>query len=394
MATNRNTFTTAGLKLTAQVQAGQTKIMFTRAVGSEIDLHAKTDDELSILLAKDIPVNQETQISGAKVVDDTTVQVEAVFDQSKTAKAFTLNTLGLFAKPVDDKTPGEEILYSIVTFEAGQYVYPDNAGSSQAYWISSTIGDTDKLEIILPEDGTSGLGQAALDKLEDRIKDNFATKAELGNPVRSATINGAGKVLPDQDGNINLAISAPDLNAYLKRDAQPFSGDVNTLQTSGLYWTQNATNIPAADRWWLIIVIANTSPNNKRVEQIHIDDRSGTVYQRILSGTGWSAYRQLADMDAVGKAIIELKAAKSITVNGGTKITPDAAGNLAITTPDPDLSPYLTIVAAQKYRTADQVSAQIDTALAGYIKPITRTAYDKLSTADKQNGIWAIDEKG
>jgi hypothetical protein len=55
---------------------------------------------------------------------------------------------------------------------------------------------------------------------------------------------------------------------------------------------------------------------------------------------------------------------------------------------------YLTIEDGAKYRTADQVSAQIDTALAGYIKPITRTAYDKLSTADKQNGIWAIDEKG
>jgi hypothetical protein len=288
MATNRNTFTTAGLKLTAQVQAGQTKIMFTRAVGSEIDLHAKTDDELSVLLAKDIPVNQETQVSGAKVVDDTTVQVEAVFDQSKTAKAFTLNTLGLFAKPVDDKTPGEEILYSIVTFEAGQYVYPDNAGSSQAYWISSTIGDTDKLEIILPEDGTSGLGQAALDKLENKIKDNYATKTELGNPARSVTINGGDKILPATDGNIAIVVPAPDMSKY-------------------------------------------------------------TTTDKLVADF-------LSKVDAAKK--------------------------------------YLTIEDGAKYRTADQVSAQIDAALAGYIKPITRTAYDKLSTADKQNGIWAIDEKG
>lgn len=288
MATNRNTFTTAGLKLIAQIQAGQTNIMFTRAVGSEIDLHAKTDDELSILLAKDIPVNQETQVSGVKVVDDTTVQVEAVFNQSKTAKAFTLNTLGLFAKPVDDKTPGEEILYSIVTFENGQYVYPDDAGSSQAYWISSTIGDTDKLEIILPEDGSSGLGQAALDKLENKIKDNYATKTDLGNPARSVTINGAAKLLPAADGNIAIVVPAPDMSKYTTTD------------------------------------------------------------------------------ELVAKFLTKTSAAAT----------------------------YLTIENGKQYRTADQVSAQIDTALAGYIKPITRTAYDKLSTADKQNGIWAIDEKG
>ncbi|MBO3091572.1 hypothetical protein J5F27_06510 [Schleiferilactobacillus harbinensis] len=288
MATNRNTFTTAGLKLTAQVQAGQTNIMFTRAVGSEIDLHAKTDDELSILFAKDIPVNQETQVSGVKVVDDTTVQVEAVFNQSKTAKAFTLNTLGLFAKPVDDKTPGEEILYSIVTFENGQYVYPDNAGSAQTYWISSTIGDTDKLEIILPEDGTSGLGQAALDMLEGRIKDTYATKDELGKPARSVTINGGDKILPATDGNIAIVVPAPDMSKY-------------------------------------------------------------TTTDKLVADF-------LSKVDAAKK--------------------------------------YLTIEDGAKYRTADQVSAQIDTALAGYIKPITRTAYDKLSTADKQNGIWAIDEKG
>jgi hypothetical protein len=287
MATNRNVFTSAGLHLTAQVQAGQTKIMFTRAVASEIDWRAKPDEDLYGMTANDVPVNQEAQVSGAKVVDNTTVQVEVIFDQSKTAKAFTLNTLALFAKPVADKTPGDEILYSIVTFETGQYVYPDNAGSSQVYWISSTIGDTDKLEIILPEDGTSGLGQAALDKLEDRIKDTYATKEELGKPARSVSINGGNKILPATDGNIAIVVPAPDMSKYTSTD--------------------------------------------------------------------------------------------QLVANYLTKV---AAAEMYLTKTD----------AASTYRTSDQVKSIVTDALAVYIKPIARTAYDKLSDVDKKNGIYAIDE--
>ncbi|WP_035441103.1 BppU family phage baseplate upper protein [Schleiferilactobacillus harbinensis] len=142
-----------------------------------------------------------------------------------------------------------------------------------------------------------------------------------------ATLKGAD----GKDGTI------PDLTPYLKaaNDAQLWSGDLDTLQTSGRYWLMNGiTNAPITDRWWLVIVIANTSSTDKRVEQIAIDDRYGIVYYRMLAASGWSAWQQLATMAAV---------------------------SAAISSAAPDLSPYLKSAdAANTYQTATQVQAVVD----------------------------------
>ncbi|KRM29194.1 hypothetical protein FC91_GL001018 [Schleiferilactobacillus harbinensis DSM 16991] len=147
--------------------------------------------------------------------------------------------------------------------------------------------------------------------------------------------------------------TTPDLTPYLKaaNDAQLWSGDLDTLQTSGRYWLMNGiTHAPITDRWWLVIVIANTSSTSKRVEQIAIDDRYGIAYYRMLANDGWNAWQQLATTT--------------------------------------DLTPYLkTADADAKYLTKDQINTLITTAVSDFGQKIvwsgTQSQYDALTPAQR-----------
>lgn len=182
-------------------------------------------------------------------------------------------------------------------------------------------------------DGRIKAAQTTLDAISAKIQtiDPDAINASIKVAQTTADAAQAAANAAQTSAN-NVGKSLAD---YLKKDAQLWSGDLDMLQTSGLYWLMNGiTHAPITDRWWLVIVIANTSSTTKRVEQIAIDDRDGIVYYRMLANNGWGAWQQLATMAAVSAAI-------------------SAAA--------PDLSPYLKSTdAANTYQTPTQVQARVD----------------------------------
>lgn len=204
----------------------------------------------------------------------------------------------------------------------------------------------DKIAAINPDAINAGIKAA---------KDAAAAAQAAANAAQTSA-NNVGKSLAD----------------YLKKDAQPWSGDLDTLQNSGRYWLVNGiTHAPITDRWWLVIVIANTSSTDKRVEQIAIDDQNGIVYYRMLAASGWGAWQHLATMAAVSAAISA------------------AAPDLSPYARKTDLSGFVTQTDLddRKYYTADQVQAAINTALTAFKTTLiwsgTQAEYNKL-TADRR----------
>lgn len=125
---------------------------------------------------------------------------------------------------------------------------------------------------------------------------------------------------------VKLIMAVP---TFQLKDAQDYSGSFDDLQKSGLYWITSSTGAPIDGRWWLAFVFANTSTVNRRVMQVTIDDRSGIIYQRILSGTDWSKWRQIIDMDALTTALDKYTPASDTITDAATKtaITNLASGS-------------------------------------------------------------------
>jgi hypothetical protein len=81
---------------------------------------------------------------------------------------------------------------------------------------------------------------------------------------------------------------------------------------------------------------------------------------------------------------------KSATINGGTVVKADAAGNLALTVPTPDLSPYVrtTDLNARGYQSGDQVKAIMTTALSKLSWTGTQAQYDAMPADQKSQYLF------
>lgn len=86
--------------------------------------------------------------------------------------------------------------------------------------------------------------------------------------------------------------------------------------------------------------------------------------------------------DAKGNVTIALPSVagmvKSATINGGTKVTADASGNLPLTVPDPDLSPY---------DTAAQAAVKVSQAKADAISAAKQETTNQV-TASRNSTVW------
>ena len=163
------------------------------------------------------------------------------------------------------------------------------------------------------------------------IDDKFANTVAASGNTKSISVNGGTKSSPDQSGNIDIKINEPDLTGYAK------TADVNTELSK----KANITDINAE-----LATKANT-----------------------------------ADVDS---ALTKKGEVKSVTVNGGAAIKPDDSGNVAITTPNPDLTAYAKTADVNAQLTAKANITDVDTKLSAKANSddVTKSLAGKANTTD------------
>lgn len=163
------------------------------------------------------------------------------------------------------------------------------------------------------------------------IDDKFANTVAASGNTKSISVNGGTKSSPDQSGNIDIKINEPDLTGYAK------TADVNTELSK----KANITDINAE-----LVTKANT-----------------------------------ADVDS---ALTKKGEVKSVTVNGGAAIKPDDSGNVAITTPNPDLTAYAKTADVNAQLAAKADITDVDTKLSTKANSddVTKSLAGKANTTD------------
>ena len=163
------------------------------------------------------------------------------------------------------------------------------------------------------------------------IDDKFANTVAASGNTKSISVNGGTKSSPDQSGNIDIKINEPDLTGYAK------TADINTELSK----KANITDINAE-----LATKANT-----------------------------------ADVDS---ALTKKGEVKSVTVNGGAAIKPDDSGNVAITTPNPDLTAYAKTADVNAQLAAKADITDVDTKLSTKANSddVTKSLAGKANTTD------------
>ena len=163
------------------------------------------------------------------------------------------------------------------------------------------------------------------------IDDKFSNTVAASGNTKSISVNGGTKSSPDQSGNIDIKINEPDLTGYAK------TADVNTELSK----KANITDINAE-----LATKANT-----------------------------------ADVDS---ALTKKGEVKSVTVNGGAAIKPDDSGNVAITTPNPDLTAYAKTADVNAQLAAKADITDVDTKLSTKANSddVTKSLAGKANTTD------------
>lgn len=157
-------------------------------------------------------------------------------------------------------------------------------------------------------------------KTENAKKANSSdvyTKTESdGRFARSATINGGTKVTPNSSGNLDLTV---DLNNYATKE------DVNKkANTSDVY------DKTAADARFVRGAKVNdgptVTPNSDGTLELNVPDPDLSNY-----ATKEDVNKKANTSDVYTKTESDGRFARSATINGGAKVTPNTEGNLALT---------------------------------------------------------------
>lgn len=186
---------------------------------------------------------------------------------------------------------------------------------------------------------------------------SYYTKAEVDNRLSSAgRVKTVDNIQPDSNGNIQT-------DHYTKSEAdQKLGQKITFVKCDSPQAAHDASMNPAADGSIVLgIYDMNDEPSQAvvgdqkiNIEWLynHLNDLSTQVnglnnLQSLINGKANSAdvYTK-SDTDGIVNTLKGLIAnagkLKTITVNGGAKISPDGSGNANLTITQPDLSPYAT----------------------------------------------------
>lgn len=363
-------------KLQSKIDAFETQYTQTLATkANKVDLDAtnqnvaKKADQTSLteLEAKVNNKADATVLTNYETVSDAKYQLEAKADKASLADYETIadtdkklalkaNIANTYTKQeVDSAVAGAGKIKSI-SINKGNKIEPDETGNvdittpaepdltpyAKSIDVNSELAKKADAQTVNTALDTKA-NKADVDKVlatkanvadsytKKEIDDKFANTVAASGNTKSISVNGGTKSSPDQSGNIDIKINEPDLTGYAK------TADVNTELSK----KANITDINAE-----LATKANT-----------------------------------ADVDS---ALTKKGEVKSVTVNGGAAIKPDDSGNVAITTPNPDLTAYAKTADVNAQLAAKADITDVDTKLSTKANSddVTKSLAGKANTTD------------
>lgn len=218
--------TEAGRSLATGTLGGLDKIQFTRAVASSHDYSATPVNDLKKLTSIE-DVQQTVDYSRIIKKDDTTLTMRVDFPSKDVTKAYSLYTVGFYARPEN----GDEILYGVLPSSLPDYIaaYDGKSNLNDSFQTDTTVSDADNVLITVSQAGS--LNEADLDAIFaskhiatiDDIKANIpATVIDGSKPadfkesviLEKGAVDGAGNAIATaknvSDGDAETLKSAKD----------------------------------------------------------------------------------------------------------------------------------------------------------------------------------------
>ena len=318
MATpNVGILTNAGKNLIDRVNAGQTKIAFTKIVFSSMDNSQLTDDKIRALTTV---APQEVVVNNPEVTLDNNTgetRIRATGTNEKLDDGVYVKTYGVFAK--DDT--GNEILYGLtvspnpnylpeydgVTPQAVTYSYKVNISNTSNITFTNSndvyVSDTDLDEALQPYAKTVDVNQQ-LDKKVNTADMRKAANDVAGIEEVNAKQDKIGytpaddsKVVHDNHDN---TVKANNVNYDLsKTGLTPLSmyksGSFNDLPLGTVFAdATRMTDSPNSNKWFTTTTFFYSEWTNRKA-QIAIADSVNLMYFRVMSSSFWNSWTLLSD---------------------------------------------------------------------------------------------------
>lgn len=226
----------------------------------------------------------------------------------------------------------------------------------------------------------------------NQLTSNFKTQADaqlksITDQVTQAISNAQGSVktqlqtlsqsVSDEQTKIDNSIKS--ITDKANQDTQTAIAGINSQYTTdfGKLKDQFTT--------WESGVETNVNKILAQVKQNNIDatklEQEISTLKSQLGNIDFTKFVKPSDLDnyytktQVDGMVKNAGSVKTATINGGAKVSPDASGNLALTTPNPDLSGYET-----KADATQALSGKADkSSIAGIIKTVTVNGGSKIS---------------
>ena len=246
--------TEAGRSLATGTLGGLDKIQFTRAVASSHDYSATPVNDLKKLTSIE-DVQQTVDYSRIIKKDDTTLTMRVDFPSKDVTTAYSLYTVGFYARPEN----GDEILYGVLPSSLPDYIaaYDGKSNLNDSFQTDTTVSDADNVLITVSQAGS--LNEADLDAIFaskhiatiDDIKANIpATVIDGSKPadfkeavtLEKGAVDGAGNAIATtknvSDGDAETLKSAKDYADTKVSGKADDSKVVHTADTSN--WQKQA----------------------------------------------------------------------------------------------------------------------------------------------------------
>ncbi|RWZ41069.1 hypothetical protein EQG69_04880 [Levilactobacillus brevis] len=232
--------TEAGRSLATGTLGGLDKIQFTRAVASSHDYSATPVNDLKKLTSIE-DVQQTVEYSRIIKKDDTTLTMRVDFPSKDVTTAYSLYTVGFYARPEN----GDEILYGVLPSSLPDYIaaYDGKSNLNDSFQTDTTVSDADNVLITVSQAGS--LNEADLDAIF--ASKHIATIDDIKANIPATVIDGSKPA--DFKESVTLEKGAVDGAGIAIATAKDLAdGDAETLTSAKEYAdTQAGDKVKTAD---------------------------------------------------------------------------------------------------------------------------------------------------
>ncbi|QMU08568.1 hypothetical protein H3M12_02525 [Levilactobacillus suantsaii] len=219
--------TEAGRSLATGTLGGLDKIQFPRAVASSHDYSATPVNDLKKLTSIE-DVQQTVEYSRIIKKDDTTLTMRVDFPSKDVTTAYSLYTVGFYARPEN----GDEILYGVLPSSLPDYIaaYDGKSNLNDSFQTDTTVSDADNVLITVSQAGS--LNEADLDAIF--ASKHIATIDDIKANIPATVIDGSKPA--DFKESVTLEKGAVDGEGNAIATSKDVSdGDATTLTSAKDY---------------------------------------------------------------------------------------------------------------------------------------------------------------